>query len=132
MIEEACEDLDGLDKMLAEEMDEFLEEERVDLPHTPESEKFRAFWGSQASEVGNNISSDVGSDEGDGEYEIRKLGDEQGEASTTLDLQLRERAVPPSESKAAPTLKSNTASRGTFPRRKPGATARNRTREAAC
>ena len=40
MIEEACEDLDGLDKMLAEEMDEFLEEERVDLPPTPESEIF--------------------------------------------------------------------------------------------
>lgn len=107
MIEEACKHLDGLDKLLTEEMDKFLKEERVDLPHTPESEKFRAFWGSEAS--------DVGIDEDDGENEpALKPEDEQGEASGALDLPLRERTVPPPEpNAAASTPKSTTASKGT-------------------
>jgi hypothetical protein len=95
--------LDELDKLLAEEMDEFLEEERIDLPSTPPSEKHSVFWGYGAS--------DVGSDEGDGENELTlKLGDEQGEASGMFDIPLRGRTVPPPEPKAASTPKSTTAS----------------------
>jgi hypothetical protein len=64
---EARKQLDELDKLLAEELDEFLEEEREDLPSTPEKS---LFWGSDAS--------DAGSDEGDGENELTlKLEDEQ-------------------------------------------------------
>lgn len=105
MIEEACKQLDELDELLAEEMDEFLEEERMDLPHTPESEKANVFWGSEASEAGG----DVGSDEGDGENDTLKLGDEQGQTSGTLDLPLRARTVPPPEPKAASSPKTTTA-----------------------
>jgi hypothetical protein len=64
---EARKQLDELEKLLAEELDEFLEEERTDLPSTPEKS---ILWGSEAS--------DVGSDEGDGENELTlKLEDEQ-------------------------------------------------------
>lgn len=93
--------MDELDQLLAEKMDEFLEED-VDLPHTPESEEARVFWGLEASEVG--------SDEGDGENESTfKLEDEQGEASGTLDIPLRIRTVTPAEQKAASAPESTTA-----------------------
>lgn len=105
MIEEACKHLDGLDNLPAEEMDEFLEEERVDLPHMPECEKFRVCWGSEASDVGSE-------DDGENEPDL-KLEDEQGEVSGALDLPLRGRTVPPPEPKAASTPESTTASKGT-------------------
>ncbi|KAJ4324427.1 hypothetical protein N0V94_001325 [Neodidymelliopsis sp. IMI 364377] len=102
-IGEARKQLDELDELLAEEFDAFLEEERVDLPSTPPSEKEGVFWGSEVS--------DVGSDEGDEENESTlKLGDEQGEASGTLDIPLRGRIIPPPEPKDASTPKSTTVS----------------------
>lgn len=106
MIREARKQLDELDELLAEELDEFLEEERTNLPSTPPSEKESVFWGSEAS--------DVGSDEGDGENESTlKLGDEQGEASGTIDIPLRRRTVLPSEPKAASTSKSTSTPKTT-------------------
>jgi hypothetical protein len=102
--------LDELEKLLAEELDEFLEEEREDLPSTPPSEKDSIFWGCGAS--------DVGSDEGDGENErTPKLGDEQGEASETLDIPLRGRTVPPKSTtapKSTSTLETTTAPTQSF------------------
>jgi hypothetical protein len=63
---DARKQLDELEKLLAEELDEFLEEEHTDLPSTPEKS---LFWGSDAP--------DVGSDEGDGENELTlELGNE--------------------------------------------------------
>ena len=81
--------MDELNELLAEELDAFLDEERVDLPSTPPDETQSFFWDSTPFEVSG--------DEGDGDNETTlKLEDEdeEGNASGTFAIPLRGRAPP--------------------------------------